>query len=277
MNYKKGIDISRWNVIEDYSRTAAEIDFAIVKATQGLAVSGTGYLFTDTKFAEHLNKLTNAGINCGGYHYLTAVTAEDAKREADYFCNVLDQHKGKIKLWAAVDVEEKSYLPLYNKTLLTEIVTVFCQVVERRGFRPLIYTNPDFLTNHMNNLLQYDLWLALWRNVNNLPSAEVYPNMKIWQYTGSGSIDGINGLVDMNLGFFDMNESEDEEMSYELWKEYHRRYEEELKKMKSDDWADDAAQWVTANKISDGTYPKMQVTRQETWTMLKRIYDKFMK
>ena len=277
MDHKKGIDVSRWNVINDYRRVADGIDFAIVKASQGLAVSGAGYLFTDTKFAEHLTKLTNAGINCGAYHYLTAKTTEEAKREAEYFCNVLDQHRNKIKLWAAVDVEEKSYLPLYNKKLLTEIVTAFCQVTQPNGFRPIIYTNPDFLTNHMNNLLQYDLWLALWRNANNTPSPDMYPNMKVWQYTGSGSLDGISGLVDLNLGFFDLAESEDDEMSYELWKEYRLRYEEELKKMQPDDWANDSEQWVTANKISDGTYPKLNVTRQEIWTMLKRFYDKFVK
>jgi|GEM_PF-1014666 Lyzozyme M1 (1,4-beta-N-acetylmuramidase) len=278
MEFKKGIDVSRWNVISDYDIVSENTNFAIVKATQGRAVSGTGYLFADPKLAEHLTSLTHHGIDCGVYHYLTAATVEEARKEAEFFCSVIDMYKPKIKLWAAVDVEEKLYLPLYDKKLLTEIVIAFCQVIKSHGYKPIVYTNPDFLTNHMNNLHQYDLWLALWRNVNNIPSFEKYPNMKVWQYSGSGTLAGINGMVDLNLGFYDeINEEGKEEMSYDKWREYQIRYESEMKALKPDTWAVESQKWAVENKISDGTFPKLSVTRQEVWTMLKRLYDRIIK
>lgn len=277
MNTTKGIDVSTWNSVTDYNVVANNIDFAIVKATQGHSVTSSYYLFTDSKFATHLNGFYNAGVDCGVYHYLTAATVDEAKKEAEYFCSIILPYKNKIKLWAAVDVEEKSYLPLGNKPLLTAIVTEFCQVVESKGFKSIVYTNPDFLTNYMTNITKYDLWLALWRDISNVPSFTTYPNMKAWQYSGSGSIKGVSGAVDMDLGFYTEDESEDEEMTYEQFKTYMTQYIAEQQKSSADEWALDSKQWVVTNSISDGTYPKRWITRQEVWTMLKRLYDKFIK
>jgi len=65
---------------------------------------------------------------------------------------------------------------------------------------------------------------------------------------------------------------EDEEMlSYEQWKEYQARYEAEQSKLPPDEWAKEPQSWCTDNGISDGTYPKRYITRQEVWTLLARF------
>lgn len=38
------------------------------------------------------------------------------------------------------------------------------------------------------------------------------------------------------------------------------------------DWAKDAQQWAIENKISDGTYPKNDLTREQAWVMLNKLY-----
>ncbi len=38
-------------------------------------------------------------------------------------------------------------------------------------------------------------------------------------------------------------------------------------------WAKESFEFVKENGISDGTRPKDAVTREEQWTMLKRLYD----
>ena len=202
MRVLKGIDISTHNAVTGYTAAATAIDFAVVKATQGRSVSGEYSFFVDSKFTAHLTNLTNHGVPCGVYHYLTAKTVAEARNEAEFFCEKIRPYKDRIRLWAAVDVEEKKYLPLSNRALLTTIVTAFCQITEANGFKPMIYTNPDFLTNHMENIPQYDLWLALWRDVNNPPPFDTYPNMKVWQYSNVGRVNGLVGNVDMNLGYY---------------------------------------------------------------------------
>jgi len=257
--YATGIDISTHNVINDYKTAAKNIDFAIVKATQGHSVSGAYSMFTDSKFVQHLNGLADNGVECGVYHYLTAKNIDESRKEAEYFCSVIAPYKTKIKLWAAVDVEEEKYLPMENKTLLTSIVTEFCRVVQARGFKPMVYTNPNFLTYHMNNLTQYDLWLALWRDKTNIPTA--YPNMKIWQY-GLTTVPGIPAKVDGNLGFY-IKEGEimDENVN-------------KVDANKPSEWA--AADWKLAQElgITDGTRPLDNVTRQEVIVMILRALGK---
>jgi len=268
--YATGIDISTHNVINDYKTVAKNIDFAIVKATQGHSVSGAYSMFTDSKFVQHLNGLADNGVECGVYHYLTAKTIEEAKKEAEYFCNIIAPHKHKIKLWAAVDVEEEKYLPMGNKTLLTSIVTEFCRVVQARGFKPMVYTNPNFLTYHMNNITQYDLWLALWRDKEKIPNT--YPNMKIWQY-GLTTVPGIPNQVDGNIGMYAAGFYR-QQVGVEKEGTIMDEKNNIANNVGVSEWA--AADWKLAQElgITDGTRPLDNVTRQEAVVMILRALGK---
>ena len=66
------------------------------------------------------------------------------------------------------------------------------------GKRPVIYTTVDFFaTTSSGDLDGYPFWL---RSVAGHPS-EVYPGQRwaFWQYTGTGLVDGIDGLTDLNV------------------------------------------------------------------------------
>ncbi len=197
----RGIDVSTFQGYPDWEKVKSNgIDFAMIKATQGHSVTSNYYLFTDSKFKYNITNAPEHGILCGVYHYLTASTIEESIKEADYFLSVVKPYKDKIMLWAAVDVEEDKYLP-EDKVLLTSIVNAFCERVREAGYRPIVYTNPNYLTYKLNDISKWDLWLALWRDKSKIPTG--YPNMKIWQYGGE-MISGINGNVDSNFGFFDI-------------------------------------------------------------------------
>lgn len=201
-----GIDVSTWNNKLDWDALKKQgVQFAIVKATQGKGVNTTANMFTDSRFKYNLENATAAGIYCGVYHYLTASTIGEAAAEADYFISVIKPYKDKIVLWAAVDVEEKKYLPMKDKGLLTRIVNEFCRRVNGAGFRPCIYTNRDFLKNYLNynDLANWDIWRAHWSSAKPTDYAE---RMVMWQYTGSGRIQGFNGYFDMNYGYFDIKD-----------------------------------------------------------------------
>ena len=80
---------------------------------------------------------------------------------------------------------------------LVRTVTVICQIVARHsGKRPIIYTTPDFYEQTGIGALNATFWL---RSVANHPDA-VYPGQDwaFWQYTGTGSVPGIAGKVDIN-------------------------------------------------------------------------------
>ena len=197
----RGIDVSTYQGNINWSAVKASgIDFAIVKATQGHAVSSSSYLFTDRQFANNVTGAHDVGLKVGVYHYLTAKTVKEAQREAQHFIDTIAPYKPRIELWAAVDVEEDKYLPR-NKKALSAIVDAFCAYVEAEGYRPMVYTNPNYLTYRLERIPDRDLWLALWRDKERKPTG--YDTMKIWQY-GAETVKGINGTVDSNYGYFEV-------------------------------------------------------------------------
>lgn len=212
----KGIDVSYAQGTVNWSAVYADgVRFAMVKATQGRAVSSNSYLFTDRQFAANITGASDVGLKCGVYHYLTAKTVKEAQREAEHFCRTIEPYKARIDLWAAVDVEEKKYLPM-NKKLLTEVVNAFCAYVAAEGYRPMIYTNRDFLTNHLdyNGLSCRKIWRAHWKSNGALTYRDVdaasHPtdyagDMPVWQFGlgKSGAVKGINAAIDLNYGYFD--------------------------------------------------------------------------
>lgn len=198
----KGIDVSYAQGVIDWAAVRGDgVEFAMIKATQGHALSSSAYLFTDRRFPDNIRGAAASGIKCGVYHYLTARTVSDAHAEAEHFCRTIEPYKPRIELWAAVDVEEDKYLPR-NKTTLTAIVDAFCAYVAAEGYRPMLYTNPNYLIYRLGDVSKYDLWLALWRDKSRTPIG--YDNMAIWQY-GAEDVNGVRtGAVDSNFGYFDV-------------------------------------------------------------------------
>ena len=159
----RGIDVSTHQGTIDWAKVKADgIDFAIIKATQGRSVSNASLRnFTDSRFAQNIVDANRCGIRTGVYHFLTALTVTEAMQEAEYFLSVIEPYRYFIELWAVVDVEDDR-MPR-DKTLLTQIVNTFCSRVQSAGYLPMVYTNPDWLKNRLNDVSYWDLGLALWR------------------------------------------------------------------------------------------------------------------
>ena len=192
----KGIDVSTLQGNIDWSRVSA--DFAMIKATQGRGEGAATRLlshFTDSKFKQNI---MNCRCPAGVYHYFTAQDKAKATAEADYFCSIIEPYRDRIKLWAALDVES-FYLDGLGKTELTAIVRTALERIETHGFKPMLYTNPNFLKYRFEPgaFNDTDIWLAHW----GVSKPYFAPNLMIWQY-GTTRTDGISTVVDANYGYF---------------------------------------------------------------------------
>ena len=197
----KGIDVSTLQGNIDWTKVSA--DFAMIKATQGRGEGAATRLlsrFTDSKFKTNITKCP---VPCGVYHYFTAQDKAKATAEADYFCSIIEPYRSRIKLWAALDVES-FYLDGLGKTELTAIVRTALERIETRGFKPMLYTNPNFLKYRFEPgaFNDTDIWLAHW----GIQQPYFVPNLMIWQY-GTTRTDGISTVVDANYGYFALDES----------------------------------------------------------------------
>ena len=220
----KGIDVSILQGNINWRKAKADgVKFAMVKATQGRGeTAATKHLrvFTDGKFAANVAGAHDAGIDCGVYHYFTAKTDAEAEYEVKYFLEVIEPYKQYIDLWAAVDVESEPHLGGVGKTLLTSAAKAFMAEVKKAGYKPMLYTNPNYLKYRFTPSAfdGYDIWLAHW----GVKKPMAVPNTRIWQY-GLGKVDGISTDVDMDEGYFGDGQVQDNVKEYKVGGKYTMR------------------------------------------------------
>lgn len=202
----KIIDISRWNTVVNWDKVKADgVDMVIVKATQGHSLSSKDYLFTDSKFHSHMKGAISAGIPVGVYHFFTGNTDADALKEANYFCSVINPYKDKI-VFAACDAENYNnpWLNKLSRAELTTRINTFCNRVRQNGYAPIHYTNVDHIRNYINiDQIPFPAWVASYGQTKPVTGNQ---RMIMWQYTDKGRVAGISGYVDMNHGYFDIDE-----------------------------------------------------------------------
>ena len=262
---RRGIDVSVFQSGINWEKVKADgIGFAMIKATQGTSEQNPALrLFTDTCFVRNITGAVKAGLDVGVYHYLTAQTVAEAYEEADYYRSVIAPYRSSVSLYAAVDVESK-YLP-ENRELLTKIINTFCDRVAAAEYTPMVYTNPDWLKHRIGNLHRLPLWLALWRDKTNVPTANDYPNIKIWQW-GAEQVDGIGGNVDANFEIVPKTKEKEEETAMANTENVS-------------EWAREAMEWAVKNDYLKGNengdlMPKEPMTREQFAVVLYRIMNR---
>lgn len=197
----KGIDVSRWNGTIDWKKVkSCGIQFAMVRIGFG---ASNGGLTVDPKFATNVNGAFENGIKVGVYLYAYAKTVDAAKTEADEVLKTIKTYADKISFPIAYDMEDSSLTKL-KPAVLTSIANTFCNVVKDAGFFPVVYSNPNWLTNYLNQKdLKHEIWLAHYASKPKFQSP-------IWQYTDSGTVKGISGNVDLDIAYKDYSYREPE-------------------------------------------------------------------
>lgn len=190
----KGIDISLFQPGADFPAIkAAGIDFVMLKAGQGRIPGEWNAPFTDPYFERYIKAADAAGLYAGSYWYFMANSEVEVREEAAYYIALLRKYKSNHQLWAALDVEDSHLTG--DRAALTARVKLFCDLVRAAGFRPMVYANSWWLESRFESPAGVPIWEANW-------SASARPSRaRMWQYTSTGKVGGINGNVDMNVAY----------------------------------------------------------------------------
>lgn len=186
----KGIDVSHHNGTIDWKKVKKRVDFAIIRA-------GYGKGNVDKRFYENSIGCESNNIPYGYYWFSYAYTPEMAKKEADYCCDLIKVFSPTYPICFDFEYGSLKYAEKHGYKLSSTDIIAICKAfldrVEERGYFAMFYSNPDFLENYELKTLikRYALWVAKWGN--NPPPY----NYGIWQ-TGTGTVEGINGEVDIN-------------------------------------------------------------------------------
>ena len=195
----KGIDVSQYQGNIDFSKVKnSGVEYAIIRCGYRGYESGT--LTQDTKFDTNARNALANDVSIGAYFYTQALTKEEAEEEADFVINCLKPYH--VDYPVCLDVETASEDTARQNSLsnsqLTDVVVAFCERIKAAGYTPMIYSNSRYFAGRleMERLENYDKWYAMYADTPYIPY-----EIAMWQYTSSGSIDGINGNVDVNISF----------------------------------------------------------------------------
>lgn len=185
----RGIDISEFQ---------GEIDFEEVRRSGIEAVYirvGAGE-YTDEYFAENYERAKAARLKIGFYHYVTARSVEEGRRQARFFASLAAGREPDMRL--AMDFE---YFGSLSVSQINAISEAYLDELTALTWREaVIYSDLSNARNIFSRALaeKYPLWAAQYGADE--PSAN--GKWREWvgfQYTDEGRVGGIYGNVDRNI------------------------------------------------------------------------------
>jgi len=179
-----GIDVSHyqgsvfWEHIGDNSKMA----YVYLKATEG----GDNI---DARYKENIDLAHRYGLKVGSYHFYRPKTEQQKQLE-----NFMAQCRpGDQDLVPMIDIETRGGLPVEE---FQDSLFKFLALVEKvYKQKPLLYTGANFYDKYLLGKLDgYMLMIAQYTDFE--PTLKDERDITLWQYTGKGRIQGVNGFVD---------------------------------------------------------------------------------
>ena len=185
-----GIDVSLyqqniyWPSVKAMKQDSVQIDFAFIKATEGLQG-------TDPKFERNWPATKEQNIIRGAYHYFIAT--KDGTKQARNFISQVQLEKGDLP--PVVDIE---HLHGINPLLVRQRLKDCLQALEAYYHtKPIIYSYADFYTKNLGNEFNgYPLWVAHYYAPD---KPAIQRPWSFWQHNDKGKISGITSNVDFDI------------------------------------------------------------------------------
>lgn len=178
----KIVDISKYQPSVNYEKLVKDTALIILRA----GYRGTaGGIHEDQVFQIHANAITNWHIRFGVYFYSIATNEDKAREEARMFYNYAKDYN---PLFWAGDFE--------NDSITTGAIVAFVDELRKLGAKKV----GCYVANHLYNKYDYasiaDQMDFTW--IPRYGSTKPVHKCDLWQYTSTGSVNGINGNVDMS-------------------------------------------------------------------------------
>ena len=190
---RKGIDVSAYNPVSDYSAVAKSgVKIAILRITE------IGNKL-DPSFEKNYKGFRAQSIKVGVYKYSYALNTAQAKEEAEKVLAVLKKRKLEFPIFYDLEWSRQRAL---GSAAITRIAKAFRQVIVDGGYLFGIYCNTDWYYHVLDTKsLPYDYWLAAYPyNDRGVIVESLRPPVGIgWQYSSKGKVPGIPGNTDMNV------------------------------------------------------------------------------
>ena len=190
---KKGIDVSHHQGTIDWQKVKNDgIDFAIIRCGYG----GNYTSYDDRQWLRNVSECERLGIPYGVYLYSYSENTEDAKSEAAHVLRLLEGHNPAYGVY--YDLEDENTTGTVSNTTIGTIAKTFCDQVSASGYKVGIYASKYWwqykLTSSVFKNEKWSKWVAQYNT-----SCTYEGTYDMWQCTSTGTVNGINGPVDLNF------------------------------------------------------------------------------
>lgn len=191
-----GIDVSNhqgdidWETVKN-----SGVEFVFIRI--GYGHNREAKIMEDEKFRQNLEGARNVGLKVGLYFYSYATEIWEAEEQANWIVKTLNGEK--IDLPIVFDYETWKSFPTYNINIvdLNKVAKRFLDILHDNGYEGMNYSSKYYL-NTIWNISEYPTWLAHYVSKTNYDK-----DFKVWQFSNTGEVPGINGFVDLDVLYLD--------------------------------------------------------------------------
>ena len=178
--YQKKIDWENLGKIED----TFALNFVFVRATAGRDKR-------DKQFNRNWKQAKEKGIIRGAYHYYRP--NENSIQQANNFIKTVTIEAGDLP--PVLDIEKLPQTQSLD-SLKLGLKRWLTKVEQHYKMKPIIYSGESYYTDFLKKeFSDYTFWIANYNFWKKRPDK----HWLIWQFTEKAQIDGVEGLVDVNL------------------------------------------------------------------------------
>lgn len=191
-NTEIGIDVSKWQKEIDFKKVKeAGASFVMIRVGSQQGVNGEYIL--DPYFKKNIENAIKNNLKVGGYFYSYASSNKEAKKQANWVLKQIKDYDISLPIafdWECYNDFNAMELSLFG---LNKIAETFLERIEQEGYKGMLYGSKNYL-NAIWKYHNYDVWLAHYTKQTDYTSDYI-----MWQLCQNGQIDGINGLVDIDI------------------------------------------------------------------------------
>lgn len=196
--HRLGIDVSKYQGDIDWKKVKADgVEFAFIRlGFRGYGEEGT--LNLDDKFEQNLRGATDAGVDVGVYFFAQAINEEEAIEEAEFVLKHLEGYELQMPIVYDPETiqDDEARTDFVSGEQFSKNTAIFCQTIEKAGYNSMVYCNMVWQAYMLDleELSEYPIWYADYERYPQTPY-----HFEVWQYSEEGTVDGIDGNVDLNI------------------------------------------------------------------------------
>ena len=181
----RGLDISKYQGSVDFSQLKANgFHYVFIRATEGIT-------YQDEDYKSNYAAAKKAGLKVGVYHFYES--DDDPIAQLENIKDLVELTVGDLA--PVIDIEKLHQKD--DKSLAENLKKLLDGLESHYGIKPIIYTGKNFANQYLFGFNDYPLWLAEYEvEQPTLPSG--WQDWTFWQWSQSGTVNGIVGVVDMD-------------------------------------------------------------------------------